>query len=644
MNKMKINELRAKGTKKDYVVTFQSGLNIVAGEMSTGKTTILELIDFCLGAKDYPKYPEIVRNVIGVLLEIEIGGEQFTIQRQLFSNNSKSIIHFSSIANLQSTTRSIEVLSNQTLGEESISSFIMSKIGLSNIKLKEAPTKDSTGTDVMSLRDILWFCYVERRSRVAAAKLLFENEAMKKIKLRQVADVIFDLHSTVLAALGSELDITQEAINEGEKEEKILLKFVESQGILSTDNLTKEKTEILNDIEDRKSSLAQINSKMSGSSDIAKGLQDELLKLRTELQEVRTDKRSQEKTLQRLIPLRAQYYEDISKYKLIEEAKVIIDPLSLVICPVCLSSVSFTQDKEKPSCSLCGNTIVKDPSTPPNISREIRSTERKLRELATYVDELEQKIKNDNLRESKIEEGMKIKSSQLDNTLNAFVSPYVTEIEGLVSGIGAHENEIKHLEDAMKIRNNIGSLREEIIRLKAKEYGIIKRIEEERKKSTSRIDVVNSLSNTYYNQLRAVHFPKVNQPQDGYFDADYAPYVHRNRYDEISSEGGTNLSCLCWLTTIFEEATIRNANHPGFLMYDSVQAGIGMGRVTEEFRDKTIVEGIYQLLNRMSTLEGNSQIIIVDNHPPESAIDYIRVRYTGDRNNGVYGFIDNEVE
>ena len=96
----------------------------------------------------------------------------------------------------------------------------MSKIGLSNIKLKEAPTKDSTGTDVMSLRDLLWFCYVERRSRVAAAKLLFENEAMKKIKLRQVADVIFDLHSTVLAALGSELDITQEAINESEKEEK----------------------------------------------------------------------------------------------------------------------------------------------------------------------------------------------------------------------------------------------------------------------------------------------------------------------------------------------------------------------------------------------------------------------------------------
>lgn len=643
MNALKINELRAKGTKKDYVVTFQSGLNIIAGEMSTGKTTILELIDFCLGAKDYPKYPEIARNVVGVLLEIEIDGAQFTIQRQLFSSNSKAIIHFSSIEKLQPTTHSVTVTSNQVPGEESISSFVMSKIGLGNIKLKEAPSQFSSGTDVMSLRDLLWFCYVERRSRVAAARLLFENEHMKNIKLRQVADVIFDLHSTVLASLGSELDITQDEITEKEKEEKILLKFAESQGISSIDELNKEKNSRLADIEVKKNALAQINSKMSGNSDIAKALQDDLLRLRAELQKVRTDKRDQEKTLQRLIPLRAQYYEDISKYKLIEEAKIIIDPLSLVVCPICLSSISLAQDKTKSSCSLCGS-LLKDPSAPPSISREIRSTERKLRELANYVEELELNINKDMIREKEIQEEMKIKTDKLDNTLKTFVSPYVTEIEGLSSGISAHENELTHLDAAIKTRNDIGSLREGIIKLKAREQQIIKRIEEEREKSASRTEIVNSLSDTYYKQLRAVHFPKVNQPADGCIDVNYTPYVHRNSYDEISSEGGTNLSCLCWLTTIFEEAIIRNANHPRFLMYDSVQAGIGMGKITEEFRDEAIINGIYQLLISMSKLSDNCQLIIVDNHPPEPASEYIRVRYSGDRNNGVYGFIDNEVE
>lgn len=639
MNNIRINELRAKGIKQDYSIKFTNGLNIIAGEMSTGKTTILELIDYCFGAKDYPKYPEIARNVVGVLLEINVGSEVLTIQRQLFSSRAKAIIHFSSIAGLGPNTHSIEVNANQTPGQESISSFIMSKIGLNNVRLKEAPEKDSTGTDTMSLRDLLWFCYVDRQ-RVAGAKLLFENEPMKKIKLRQVADVIFDLHSTVLAALGAELDSTQQTIEDKAKEEKILLKFAESQSIRLTDELLEEKKTLLQQIEVKKHLLTEINAKMSGSSDIAKGLQDELLKLRKQLQDTRTQLRNQEKTLQRLIPLRAQYYDDISKLNMIINAKTIIDPLSIVICPVCLASLNHAKPEKGMPCPICNNLIKEDNT--PDLSREIKNTERKLKELSIYVSEIETDIDSRKKIEMNIEKEMRSKSQQLDDTLKSFVSPYITEIESLVSQISANDNEIKHIDESLKLRDDINLVGEEIIKLRLKEATIIKRINEERQKSVDRVELIQSLSHTFYSQLKMVNFPKLSSEKDACFNENYTPYVKNLRYNELSSEGAINLSSICWLTTIYYEAIVRNANHPRLLMYDSIQSGIGIGKISDEFRDESIIKGIYHLLVTMSTLEPNCQIIVIDNHPPPYGLDYVRVRFSGDSGVKPYGFIENE--
>jgi DNA repair ATPase RecN len=640
MNSIIINELRAKGIKQDYSVKFKSGLNIIAGEMSTGKTSILELIDYCFGSKEYPKYPEIARNVVGVLLEINVGGDVFTIQRQLFSDRAKAIIHYSSISNLGPNISSIEVATRQTPDQESISSFIMSKLGLSNVKLKEAPSKDSTGVDTMSLRDLLWFCYVARQ-RVAGVKLLFENEPMKKIKLRQVADVIFDLHSTVLAALGADLVLTQQAIYEKTKEENILSKFVESQGIKPLDTLLEEQSALSKENEMKRDLLDKINSKMSGNSDIAKELQDELLNLRKKLQEVRTDLRNQEKTLQRLVPLRAQYYEDISKLNMIIDAKTIIDPLSIVMCPVCLSSLEDIKAEKGVPCPLCNNAIKE--TNIPDVTREIRNTEKKLKELSIYVSETESKIESDKETALKIEKEMKLKSQQLDDTLKTFVSPYLTEIEKLVSQISINDNEIKHIDDSLKIRKDIQLFSEEIVKLKVKADNISKRFNEEREKSVDHDELINALSHTYYTQLKTVNFPKLNNEKDVYFDKNYAPHVKNLLYSALSSEGAINLSSICWLTTILYEAVLRNANHPRVLMYDSVQSGIGIGDVSDAaFRDENIIKGLYQLLIQISTLE-KCQIIVIDNHPPAVVSEYVVVRYSGKAENKPYGFIENEI-
>lgn len=84
-------------------------------------------------------------------------------------------------------------------------------------------------------------------------------------------------------------------------------------------------------------------------------------------------------------------------------------------------------------------------------------------------------------------------------------------------------------------------------------------------------------------------------------------------------------------------------HHPGFLMFDGVQSGIGISpRAEKEFRDENIVEGLYSLLKEVSKLDDECQLIIVDNHPPKYVQNSVRVYYSGDPEKPPYGFIDDE--
>jgi len=639
MNRIKINELRAKGVKKDYYVTFKGALNIISGEIATGKTSILDLINYCFGATDCPEYPELTRKATTALLEIEINREVFTVERQLFSKRQKENIHFCRISELQSEHKMIEVSSSQRKDEESISSFVLSKIGLKGIPLKEAPKQDISDVDIMSFRDILWLCYL-KRTRVAGADLLFEKTHMKENKLVQVVDVLFDLYSNRSAVLSAELQSVQEEVQDKQRTDKTLLRFADSQGFLTLEQLEEEKKKLLQEIVDKKGRLEEIDDKISGSSELAKGLQNEVLKLRSQLQKNRTEKRGLEKTLQRLLPLRAQYHEDISKLHFLNQAKTIIDPLSLVLCPMCLSPLE-KEAEAKELCPLCGKKLQQaDSDASVDVTKEIRTIERKLGELGTYIGDLEERIKQNEKEDKQVSEKLALASQKLDDTLRSFVSPYLSEREELVSSISIDQNEIKHKEDLVKVRKNIREITEETIRLQARQKEIERSIAEERRKATSRTELISSLSTTFFNQLQKVQFPKLT---DAYIDEKLVPYVRGLRYNQLSSEGAINLSSICWLTSIFAEAIRRSMHHPGFLILDGVQSGIGIGpRVEKEFQDESIVEGLYALLKEVSELDDECQLIVVDNHPPEYMRDDVRVYYSRNPQKPPYGFIDDE--
>ena len=84
MSRLFIHVLRLCGIRKNYEIKFKGGLNYISGPTSTGKTSILEMINYALGAERHKSYIEIGEACTDVELDIEIAGEKYRITRRLF--------------------------------------------------------------------------------------------------------------------------------------------------------------------------------------------------------------------------------------------------------------------------------------------------------------------------------------------------------------------------------------------------------------------------------------------------------------------------------------------------------------------------------------------------------------------------------
>lgn len=643
MNRIIIGKLAAKSVEKDYSIQFNRGLNIIAGESMTGKTSILQLINFCFGDPEFPQTPEFQKLLVA-LLEIEIDQGFLTIERQL-SKKKTATIHFCRIDELNTSHKTIEVsvAISQMENVESISSFILSQIGLKGIELKVAPSKDASETNTLSFRDLLWLCYL-KRSRVGGEQLLFENEYWKYNKLIQVVDIVFNVYSNTAALLSGDLDTLNAAIQEDEQKIKTIASFLDSQGVLPTGELEREAKTLASETSRLKERLSKIDTVLTGTSDSAKNLRQEVLSLQAVLERLRTEKRGMEKNLLLLLPLRSQYHEDMLKLTFLNEAKEVIDPLLIVLCPYCLKPiVQSTADQS--CCPVCKQELQKaETESRVDVTKEIGMIKRKLDELNVYIEEIEKRKKENETKEKATSEKLSYLSNELDQSMKSFVSPYLAERDDLKTTIITNENRIRSIEESLNFRTQISVLEDDVIKQKIKAEKLKTEIKNERSKSVIRADLIKSLSSTFYRQLQTVRFPKLGV-ESAWIDEKLVPCVKGLRYDRLSSEGAINLASICWMTSIFEEAIKRSMHHPGFLILDYIQSGIGMGPEVkeEDFKDAGIVKGLYTVLEEVAELDSDCQVIVVDNHPPQYAEKYVIVRYTRNPQKYPYGFIHDEV-
>lgn len=668
---IRVLRLRLKGIDRDYEVDFQDkeeggprSLSVIAGAFSTGKSSVLEFIAYCLGAGSHPQHPEILRKVRSALLEVELGGQPHVIERAVGEPSTAAFVRPGRLGEIETPPMEKRVI--KPAGDpQSLSSLLLSYCGLEGVELREAPTQAESDTDPLSIRDLLWLCFMPNE-RLDDKNLLFESAQMKRLKLRQVVDVMFGVHDDKAVELGRRVKELETRLSRARSE------YVTTQAFLDEQEFgTRIQVELTRDEAERASAAAtralnDLDSQIRAASTFATELRTRHRDAARRAQQAAALLRDRETQLHRFIPLRAQYADDITKLTMLAEARMLFDPLQVKVCPACLTTLREAPHIADGHCTLCtsevttqeaaqvktGNT--RNENTPAtstgsdgamteakfDVSSELRATKGRLVEITQYVEELDAELGR--LRTAS--EGADSEEAELaravDAATNEAVSPFLSQRDDLMRQQQTAAANLERARTVIKMLDSLDCRGAAVTRL----VTALKALRGELEQATvqpDRNDVIHRVSERYAGILTSWRYPKLEQ---AFVDNNLVPHMRGSSYIHASS-GGRTLISLAWILAVFEIAWETGSAHPGFLMIDSPQKNLGQGGDRDaEFADSVAVADFYKHLHDWLAGPGEgAQIFVVHNAPPASADNDIVVRFSRRADQPPYGLIEDEV-
>ena len=668
---IRVVRLRLRGVDRDYEVDFRDGeqegwprsLSVIAGAFSTGKSAILEFIAYCLGGRTHPQHPEILRRVRSASLEVELGGQPHVIERAVGEASSTAFVRPGRLGEAATAPPERRVI-DPPGDPASLSSFLLSYCGLEGVELREAPTQAESGTDPLSIRDLLWLCYMPNE-RLDDKNLLFESNYMKRLKLRQVVDVAFGVHDDKAVELGRRVKELEARRGRARMEYDLTKKFLDEQelGTRLQVELARDGAEAAAAAAER--ALAGLDNQIRAASTFAADLRARHRDAARRAQQAAALLRDRETQLRRLIPLRAQYAEDITKLTMLAEARMLFDPLRVKVCPACLTALREAPHISDGHCTLCNSEVPEHPAgragesgfngTAPvipgssdggmtdarfDVSSELRATKDRLAEITKYVEELDAGLgqlrtscDEANATEARL-------AREVDTATNDAVSPFLSQRDDLMRTQQAAAADLERARTAIKMFDGLERRAVSVTRLDASLRALRAELEESTAQP-DRNEVIHRISDRYAAILAAWRYPKFGQ---AFVDTNLTPYMRGTAYTHASS-GGRTLISLAWIMAIFEIAWETGTAHPGFLMIDSPQKNLGQGGHRDtEFADSVAVADFYKHLHDWLNGSGRgAQILVVDNAPPPSADDDVVIRFSRRADQPPYGLIDDEV-
>ena len=151
-----VQRLIVQGKSKSYYSKFEEGLNLIWGDMDSGKSSILNLIDYCLGGKNLNLlYDEMASHGRIALLELDLNGKIYTFERDILNENGPIKVH-TGASELRSTKFPMLMSASSTkeMPDGWVSDFILDNLGIPKVKIKESRIREDSDSDRLSFRDL----------------------------------------------------------------------------------------------------------------------------------------------------------------------------------------------------------------------------------------------------------------------------------------------------------------------------------------------------------------------------------------------------------------------------------------------------------------------------------------------------------
>ncbi|WP_444927005.1 AAA family ATPase [Microbulbifer sp. TRSA002] len=621
-NHFRVVSLTLAGHRKDYRVNFNPGVNIIYGDSATGKSSILQLISYCLCASDLDLYDELEESVSHAILEIYLGGEVYCIKRDIFDSRRKVEIYLSDYKNINEVfpRKLFPNVSGGIDNEDNFSNFIYECLGYPSIKIKQSPTKDQSKMSSLSFRHLFKYCYVNQDDLGSKNILSLQNRPKYSLT-KEVFKYIFNALDDEASAIHREISEKTSEKNKAQEKYKTISEFLREIDFESSESSDNKMTSIEEEISNLEELLSSINSRITEDSDIYSEYQNALTEVLSEISYFESQKDGAVESLDKFSRLKNDYSLDLEKLEALREAGDLIgrENPTPSNCPICDTKIEM----EKINLKL-------EVSESISIDKEIKSIKSKLKNTITLEDNLHDEIVRLEKLISARNKDKNLLKGMIDEEASKYVSPYLKERDSIVSTISSLKEKKNKYAHFLKIRNQQNLLVKDEERLETAIRLLKEKLENIRKEFPDFNAVLSRIGDSLNIYLKNIKIKNREGVSIG--ETSLLPKVRNRDYEKITSGGLRTIVSIGYFSSILEESLNNNIRLPSFLMIDTV--GKYLGKTKEKYllqtdKEADAAEGtsdpdkynnIYRHLIDLSIkFEGKGkgcQIILVDNDVP----------------------------
>jgi hypothetical protein len=606
--------------KSPALLEFHKGLNIVRGASDTGKSFLVEAIDFLLGAKvskdnnplrDIPQRDGYDRARL-VLKARE--DELFTLQRSTSGGNF-SRFEGSWLSNEPDVVERNLAAKHRHGDQETLSTYLLSLIGLEDKYLQ----KNQRGeTQSLSFRNLIRLAVIQeneitkQRSPILSGRntdLIVEYSAFKLLLTNVDASALAEQaasHNNIVTLRqnnAAKIEFIEELIKELQATLSGLdiTRVQAEEQVFQLEEQSKRQQAVFNQVQGDLNSRIERRREVLGS--IASWID--------RINEINS-------LLSRFDLLKKHYRSDLDRLASIEE-----------------SGSLFVHFERKP-CPLCGvlyNEQHQDEVCDGNVESVVNAAIAEISKVQQLSEELDQTSVD-----------LKLEADELTNRreqLEPELQILNQEIEEINSPLGDAQNTFSNLIKQSNEMQHIVDLFSRIDQMQQKKNLLLSEINELPRMTNSPVDlstsVLDSFARTVQNLLQAWDFPGSDRVS---FDETRKDLTIGGQPRISRGKGLRAITHAAMTIGLMDFCKERNLSHPGFVVLDSPLLAYWKPESSE---DKALLEGVNlkeKFYEYLANNYNDSQIIIIENeYPPANLEGRISLtNFTGNPSEGRCGF------
>jgi energy-coupling factor transporter ATP-binding protein EcfA2 len=600
--------------KEPALLEFQGGLNVVCGASDTGKSFIVEAIDFLLGAKGPLRdIPERVGYDRERLALETLNGEIFTLQRSTGGGNFHKFAGNWLVDEPDIESGTILNQKHDHGNLNTLSAYLLSVIGLAEkyVRKNQQGIKNS-----LSFRDLAKLIIVKE------SDITKELSPVLSGQRQDTKD--YSVFKLILTGLDDSALVTQ-----SEMRAEMVTRQNNNAKVEFIDELIEELRANLNEIgvnrTEAEEELLQLQTQVEVQQEILNRRQRELDdKIERRYEVMRQIERLSDRIneisslLSRFELLKAHYQIDLERLAAIEESGSLFVHLERTPCPMC-GALPDEQHQDE----VCDGDVE---SVVHAATAEIAKVEK----LSLELDQTASDLRNE-------AEGLIIQKEELDPEFQGLnqeiqeIAAPLREAQNNFSEIIRHSSEIQRVIDSF---NRIGQLQEKRSTLRIEADEPVNSVSPQIDLSSS---VLDDFAQKVQHLLQAWDFPGSNRL---HFDEALKDIVLGGQPRTSRGKGLRAITHAAMTIGLMEFCKERNLSHPGFVVLDSPLLAYWKPEASE---DRVILEGSdlkFRFYEYLADNCSDSQIIIIENeHPPNNITGRITsTTFTKNPNEGRYGF------